>query len=451
MTSAIGGIILAAGKGTRLKSSVPKPLQMLAGLPLIEYSLRLCKASSLSPVCVVVDPETNFLRDAIGNRAMIVPQDSNGYGTGHALKSAFRCYENINGTLVVLYSDTPLIRPETIESLVKARESNKAVISCLTAKAENPGGYGRIIRDSSGAITSIKEASSCTDDELEISEFNTGVMAFDSCWLRKSISQLAVDREHNETLLTDIVSIAISSGEIVASSSLVESMEGLGCNTRAELAVAEKYLWQRKSLELMAAGVRIKHPDTTYIDQDVVVGEDTEILAGSHLEGKTIIGRGGLIGPRTTLADSTVDDGCEIRESIVENSVVKSGCTIGPYSHLRPSSVLADDVHVGNYAEVKNSYVGKGTQIGHFSYIGDAKLGNHVNIGAGVVTCNFDGKDKNQTRIGDDSFVGSGSMLVAPVTIGTKCIVGAGSVVTRNIPDGITAYGNPAKAQPKPG
>tara|TARA_B100001123_G_scaffold449059_1_gene612734 strand:- start:3831 stop:5066 length:1236 start_codon:yes stop_codon:yes gene_type:complete len=405
----------------------------------------------LSTVCVVVDPKANSLRDAIGHRAIVIPQDSDGYGTGHALKSASPYYENLDGTLVVLYADTPLIRPETINSLVAARESTNAVISCLTAKAEDPGGYGRIIRDSSGTITSIREASSCTNDELRISEFNTGVMAFDSCWLRNAITKLKLDIEHNETLLTDIVSIAISSGEIVTSTLLVDSTEGLGCNTRAELAIAEKYLWQRKALELMATGVRIQHPDTTYIDQDVVVGEDSNILAGTHLEGKTIVGRGSLIGPRTTLSNSTVEDGCEIRESTVEDSVVKSACTIGPYSHLRPGTVLADNVHVGNYAEVKNSYVGEGTQIGHFSYIGDAKLGNQVNIGAGVVTCNFDGKNKNQTRIGDDSFVGSGSMLVAPVTIGTKCVVGAGSVVTRSIPDGIKAYGNPAKAQPKPG
>ena len=441
-------VILAAGRGTRLISKRPKPLHEVAGRVLLRFSLDLCEEAGLDPVMLVYDPDFPELAAAAGPEVRAVAQPANGYGTGHAVTAALAEMEEGPEATVVLYADTPMLRPATVSYLATLRARREAAVAVLSARVDDPGDYGRIVRDNHSRMTAIVEAHLASPEERNIDEINTGVMVFETGWLRESVGRLRPDSEKEEILLTDLVALAVEDGRGVECLTLAVAEEGMGCDDRADLAEAERRLRRRKLEELMAAGVRIEDPATTYIDLDVQIGSDSRILAGCHLRAQTFIGVDCEIGPNAQIADSVVGDGCRVNASVVEDSRLEDRVEVGPFAHLRAGTVLHRDVHIGSGSGVKNSTLGSGTMMGHFGYLGDAELGENVNVGAGAVTCNYDGETKHRTIIGAGAFIGSGSMLVAPVTIGKGAYVGAGAVVTRDVADGDVVYGVPARPRP---
>ena len=441
-------VILAAGKGTRMKSTRPKPLHEVAGRPLLQFALDLCEEVGLGPLTLVYDAEFPELAEAAGEDVRGVVQPRDGYGTGHAVRAAVAKMPEGPEATVVLYADTPLLRPATLTYLTKLRERRGAAMAVLSAKVDDPGRYGRIVRGSDAQVTAIVEAHLATPEEQTIDEINTGVMVFDTAWLRENVGKLKPDPEKEELLLTDLVALALAEGRGVECLTLADAEEGMGCDDRAGLAEAERRLRGRKIVELMESGVRIEDPAATYVDLDVQIGSDTLVRPGCHLRAATFIGVDCEIGPNAQITDSVVGDGCKVNAAVVENSRLEDGADVGPFSHVRAGSVLGQQVHVGTHSELKNARLGERTMMGHFGYLGDAELGADVNVGAGAVTCNFDGKDKHRTIVGDRAFVGSGSMLIAPVEIGAGAYVGAGAVVTRDVAAGEVVYGVPAKARP---
>lgn len=451
-TEPASAVILAAGKGTRMKSRISKPLHELAGRKLVCYPIKLCSTLSLGPITVVANEESAAqLRDLIPE-AHVVDQGPQGYGTGYATAQALPGQRGKSTATAVLFADSPLLKPATVARMLDLRKNSEAAIVVLSANPANPAAYGRVLRDRNGIMQRIVEAAVATDAELRVGEINTGIMVFESAWLWDNVVKLIPDARKGETLLTDLVAAAIDQGRKVESVTLDDPSEGMGCDDRIELAQAERIIRARKIEDLMRAGVTIHDPQTTYVDDAAQAGRDTEIHPGSFLRGNCLIGADCEIGPATEITDSVIGDGCAVRRSIVEHSQLGNNVTVGPFSHVRQGTVIADGAHIGNYAETKNSTVGSNTQVGHFGYLGDAEIGNDVNIGAGTVTCNFDGNLKHRTRVGDGAFVGSGTMLVAPVSVGRGATVGAGSVVTHDVPDGALSYGVPARLmQKKPG
>ena len=441
-------VILAAGKGTRMKSTRPKPLHEVAGRPLLQFALELCEKVGLGPVMLVYDAKHPELALAAGDAVRGVVQPEDGYGTGHAVRAAMAEMAEGPEATVVLYADTPLLRPATLTYLTELRERREAAVAVLSAKVDDPGRYGRIVRDSHTQVTAIVEAHLASPEEEAIDEINTGVMVFETAWLRENIGRLRPDPEKNELLLTDLVALALAEGQGVQCLTLANAEEGMGCDDRADLAEAERRLRQRKIAELMDLGVRIEDPATTYVDLDVRIGSDTLVRPGCQLRAATSIGMDCEIGPNAQIVGSVVGDHCKVNAAVVEESRLEDGADVGPFAHVRDGSVLGKQVHVGAHSELKSARLGERTMMGHFGYLGDAELGADVNVGAGAVTCNFDGKDKHRTIVGDRVFVGSGSMLIAPVEIGADAYVGAGAVVTRDVAAGEVVYGVPAKARP---
>ncbi len=441
-------VILAAGKGTRMKSTRPKPLHEVAGRPLLQFALELCEKVGLGPVMLVYDAKHPELALAAGDAVRGVVQPEDGYGTGHAVRAAMAEMAEGPEATVVLYADTPLLRPATLTYLTELRERREAAVAVLSAKVDDPGRYGRIVRDSHTQVTAIVEAHLASPEEEAIDEINTGVMVFETAWLRENIGRLRPDPEKNELLLTDLVALALAEGQGVQCLTLANAEEGMGCDDRADLAEAERRLRQRKIAELMGLGVRIEDPATTYVDLDVRIGSDTLVRPGCQLRAATSIGMDCEIGPNAQIVGSVVGDHCKVNAAVVEESRLEDGADVGPFAHVRDGSVLGKQVHVGAHSELKSARLGERTMMGHFGYLGDAELGADVNVGAGAVTCNFDGKDKHRTIVGDRVFVGSGSMLIAPVEIGADAYVGAGAVVTRDVAAGEVVYGVPAKARP---
>ncbi len=441
-------VILAAGKGTRLNSALAKPLHPVAGRPLLQFSLDLCAQARLEPVVLVHDPDATDVAGLAGDGITCVPQPADDYGTGHAVKAALAGMAEGPEATAVLYADTPLLRSETVSELISLRAGSGAAMAILSSRLHDPSGYGRIVRNESGGVTAIVESHVASKEELRIDETNTGIMVFDSHWLRANIGALKPDPEKSEILLTDTVALALTQGRAVECLTLADPAEGMGCDDRADLADAEVRLRRRKLEELMADGVRIEDPAATYVDLDIQIGADTRILAGCHLSGSTVIGSRCEIGPNAQIADSSIADRCEVNASVISGARVATGASVGPYAHLRAGTVLHHGVHIGTSSEVKNSTLGNGTMMGHFGYVGDADLGENVNIGAGAVTCNFDGETKHRTIVGAGTFIGSGSMIVAPAKIGKRAYIGAGAVVTRDVADGEVVYGVPARPRP---
>ncbi len=441
-------IILAAGKGTRMKSRIPKPFHDVAGRPLIRYPLGLCASLGLRPITIVADSASAARIRDLSGESRVVQQSEDGYGTGYATAQAAPPDRDSSESTVVLFADTPLLKPETLARMVRLRASSGAGIVVLSALTDHPSKYGRILRDDGGRVRAIVEAAVATEDQLEIREINTGIMVFDSAWLWENVSKLRPDPVKGETLLTDLVETAATQGRIVESIVLEDADEGMGCDDRIALAKAERIIRRRKVDELMLSGVRIHDPASTFVDESVTADQDAEILPGSFIRGDTHIGSNSVIGPATDIIDSVIGRGSTVTRSIVEGSKLGEGVTVGPFSHVREGTIIGAGAHVGDFTETKNVRIGADTQSGHFSYLGDAEIGAGVNIGAGAVTCNFDGENKHRTTVEDGAFVGSGAMLVAPVTVGRGARVGAGSVVTRDVPDGAVVYGVPARVRP---
>ncbi|MBO9371725.1 MAG: bifunctional UDP-N-acetylglucosamine diphosphorylase/glucosamine-1-phosphate N-acetyltransferase GlmU, partial [Chloroflexi bacterium] len=346
--------------------------------------------------------------------------------------------------VLILYADMPLLTEETLRRVVDARRSAGAVLSILTVTAEDPRGFGRVVRQTDGSVARIVEEADATEAERAIRELNAGVYACDAAWLWAHLPALPLHPK-GEYYLTDLVEMAAQEGQRVVAVAVDDPTETLGINTRVHLAEAEAVLRRRINRRWMEAGVTMIDPETTYIEPTVTIGQDTVIWPNTILRGRTTVGANCQIGPNALIEDSVIGDRCRVLASVVEGAVMEEGSDVGPFSHLRPGAHLGPGAHVGNFGEVKNSSLGAGAKMGHFSYVGDAEVGAGANIGAGTVTCNFDGRRKHRTVIGEEAFIGSGTMLVAPVRVGRRAVIGAGSVVTHDIPDDTVAYGVPAR------
>src|SRR3954468_4909680 len=428
-------VVLAAGKGTRMRSTVPKVLHPAGGLPLIGHILRT--AESLDPVSiiVVVGHQAKQLRKALGKRlglafAVQEPQ----LGTGHALLQTERLLEGAHGTLLLLSGDVPLLRRGTLERLLRTQQERSAAATVLTAIAANPDGYGRIVREN-GRIAAIVEDKDASPAERAIAEINSGVYAFDLQPLFGALRSIGSANAQGEYYLPDLVRVYRAKGLAVETVRLEDRDEILGVNSRKELADVSTILKTRKNEELMAAGVTLVDPSTAYIDPDVVIGADTVIHPGVFLEGATRIGSGCEIHSGVRIVNSTVEDRAVINNyCVIIQSHVASGAQLGPFAHLRPQSHVGEDARVGNFVELKKTVLGRGSKASHLTYLGDATIGENVNIGAGTITCNYDGIAKYPTVIEDGAFIGSDSQLIAPVRIGRGAYVAAGSSVTEDVP-----------------
>jgi bifunctional UDP-N-acetylglucosamine pyrophosphorylase / glucosamine-1-phosphate N-acetyltransferase len=439
-------VILAAGDSTRMRSTTPKVLHRLAGRPLIEYSVRLAKALSSKPPVVVVGRDADKVQAALGDGARYVQQVQR-LGTGHAVMQARPLLAGESQTILVFYADMPLVTETSMRILLELHARNAAaggVLSMLTFQSTNPRGFGRIARSTTGDVLAIVEEADCTAEQAKLTELNPGLYCYRADWLWENLDRIPVSAK-GEYYLTDLVSIAVSQGHRVVAERVEDATEMLGINTRVHLAEAETILRQRINRCWMEAGVTLLDPATIYIDDTVTLGRDTILHPSTHLRGATSVGDGCEIGPNTYVEDTTLGHNCLVRYSVLEQALVEDDVDIGPFAHLRKGAHLAEGVHMGNFGEIKNSYLGPGTKMGHFSYLGDATVGRDVNVGAGTITCNFDGVNKHPTVIADGVFVGSDTLLVAPVTLGEGARTGAGSVVTHDVPAGELVLGVPAR------
>ena len=436
-------IVLAAGQGTRMRSRVPKVLHPLAGRTMIDHVLAGLAAAGADAVVVVTGHEAETVEAALDSRARTIRQDPQ-LGTADAVRTALPEIPTHATQVLVTMADVPLLPAEVFTGLAAEQRQTNAAIVLLSAELVDPTGYGRVVRDQDGGCRAIVEEADADTDTLGLREVNAGTYCFDATWLRANID--AVPRSASgEHYLTSLVATAVDGGHAVRVVSAVQPELALGINDRVQLAAAERVLRARIAEAHMRDGVTIVDPDSTFIDAAVTIGQDARIEPWTTLTGDTAIGDEAVIGPDSRIRDSRIGSGAHVWGSWVEESEVGDGASVGPMSHLRPGSVVGPGSEIGNYAEVKNSRLGARVRQHHFSYLGDAEVGNDVNIGAGTVTANFDGTTKHQTVIGDGAFIGVDTMLRAPVTIGAGAKTGAGSVVTRDVAPGTTVVGIPAR------
>jgi bifunctional UDP-N-acetylglucosamine pyrophosphorylase/glucosamine-1-phosphate N-acetyltransferase len=436
-------VILAAGEGTRMYSDLPKVLHPILGQPLVWYSFQAARTVTEELPVLVVGHGADQVRRAIGEAAQYVTQAER-LGTGHAVMQA-ASLRGQTDLILVLYADMPLLTGETLRQLVDTQRAHAGPITMLTNIAVDPHGFGRVVRAANGQIQAIVEELHATPEQLKIRELNTGVYCFDANWLWDALARIPLSPK-GEYYLTDLVGIAVAEGLSVQSVLAENAEETIGINTRLHLAEAAALMQRRINQHWMLAGVTLIDPNTTYIEAGVDIGRDTTIWPNTHLQGSSRVGQACVLGPNTILRDSTLGDRCQVFSSVLEQAVLEEDVDVGPFAHLRKGAHLAQGVHMGNFGEVKNSYLGPGSKMGHFSYLGDATLGPNVNVGAGTITCNYDGMKKHPTEIGEGVFIGSDSMLVAPLKIGDGARTGAGSVVTKDVPAKTLVVGVPARA-----
>ncbi|NLF01059.1 MAG: bifunctional UDP-N-acetylglucosamine diphosphorylase/glucosamine-1-phosphate N-acetyltransferase GlmU [Anaerolineales bacterium] len=444
----LAAVILAAGQGTRMVSDLPKVLHPLAGRPLISYAIETVSAlAHLKPV-MVVGCGADAVRQQVGDRVTFVEQREQ-LGTGHATLQAREALRGQSDLVMVTYGDMPLLTRETLGRLVERQQHNSGPLTILTLIHDDPRGFGRVIQDETGAVMEVVEEAVATPEQLALRILNAGAYCFDADWLWRYADQIPLSMPKGEYYLTDLIGMAVSQGLRVETVATDDAAETIGINTRIHLAEAEQALRRRTNERWMLAGVTIVDPANTMIEPTVIIGQDTTIWPNTHLRGDTVIGTRCQIGPGAVIEGSRVGSGCRILASMLEQATVEDGADVGPFSHLRPGARVCERAHVGNFAEIKNATLGPSAWMGHFSYLGDAEIGARANIGAGTITCNFDGTQKQRTVIGRDAFIGSDTLLIAPVSVGEGAKTGAGSVVTRDIPDGALAYGVPARVRRK--
>jgi bifunctional UDP-N-acetylglucosamine pyrophosphorylase/glucosamine-1-phosphate N-acetyltransferase len=444
MTESCEAVVLAAGLGTRMRSSLAKVLHPLGGRPMLLWSVDACRDATGRTPYVVVGPEAEDVRQMVGERARFVEQGER-LGTGHAVLQARELLRGQSDLVLVTSADMPLLLADTYTRLIDIQRAHEGPLTLLVQRSEVSRGFGRVMRQADGRITGVVEEAHATPEQRAISELNSSVYCFQAAWLWEQLPRLAVSPK-GEYYLTDLVGMAADQGGAVAWLHTDDPDELIGINTREHLAEAEAALRRRINRRWMLAGVTLTDPATTYIGPEVELGSDTVVLPNTCLEGKSVAGTACRIGPNAILRDTSLGNGCRVEASVLEGAVLEDGADVGPFSHLRRGAHLMEGVHVGNFGEIKNSTLGPGTKMGHFSYIGDATIGANVNIGAGTITCNF-GRDgeKQHTHIGDDAFIGSDTLLVAPVRVGKGAVTGAGSVVTKDVPDSSLAVGVPAR------
>jgi bifunctional UDP-N-acetylglucosamine pyrophosphorylase / glucosamine-1-phosphate N-acetyltransferase len=443
MTSPLCAIVLAAGKGTRMNSALPKVLHGAAGRPLLEYVLDSCRDLNARMV-VVVGHQADAVRTAMAGATDLsfVTQEPQ-LGTGHATQIAM---ENLKATVeesvLVLAGDVPLLRAETLRDLCALREKAGAGAALVSFRTATPGSYGRIVRDASGRVTRIVEARDATAAERAINEVNASLYVFAGDRLRETIRQLRSDNAQGEFYLTDVIGLLVAAGDRVEALVIDDPHEATGVNTVAELAAVEKEIYARRATSFLMSGVSIERPDTVLIGPRVRIARGASLRGFTILEGETSVEAAASIGPFCRIENSKIGAGATILDScLVRDSSVGAGASIGPFAHLRPETVIGENAKVGNFVELKKTTLGKGSKAPHLSYLGDASIGERANIGAGTITCNYDGVTKSPTRIDDGAFVGSNSILVAPVRVGRGAYVAAGSVITKDVPDDALGVG----------
>lgn len=420
-----------------MKSNKPKVAHEMLGKPLVRWVVDAAHEAGCNDVHVVIGHGKEQVEPLLGD--CVISYQLEMLGTGHTIMCAADKFEGYEGTIIVLCGDSPLIRASTIKKLIEEHESSGAAATVLTMKPENPFGYGRIVRDATGNVTGIVEEKDCTPEQREIDECNSGIFCFDAQALLGHLDKLDRNNAQGEYYLTDMLAILAGQGLKVASMVVEDNSECLGINSRAQLAVATKIAQLRINEQLLADGVTMLDPELVWVGPDCIVENDVELLPMTMLWGTTRVSTGCVIGPNTRLTDCAVGPDCVLEEVVGIEATTETGVTCGPRAYLRPGTYLCDGAHVGTHVEIKKSHVGPDSKVPHLSYIGDATIGRDVNIGAGAITCNYDGVNKNATIIGDNTFVGSDTMMVAPVVLGANVVTGAASCITKDVPDGALA------------
>lgn len=443
MTSSLQAIVLAAGKGTRMNSALPKVVHSAAGRPLLHYVLDGCRKLGARTL-VVVGHQADTVREtcaAIPDLGFAVQEPQ--LGTGHAVQVALReSPGDSSAAILVLAGDVPLLRAETLSALCALREKTSAAAALISFRTASPGAYGRIVRDGSGRVTRIVEAKDASAEELLVNEVNASIYVFDRARLPATIDRVRSDNAQGEFYLTDVVGLLVAAGERVEALVLDDPAEAVGVNTPAELAAVETALYARRASQMILAGAFIERPDTVLIGPDVALDAGARVRAFTILEGNTRIEAGAVVGPFCRIIDAEIGAGATILDScLVRSSKVMAGASIGPFAHIRPDSVIGENAKVGNFVELKKTSLGAGAKAPHLSYLGDATIGEKANIGAGTITCNYDGVVKSPTAIDAGAFVGSNSILVAPVRVGRGAYIAAGSVITKDVPEGALGVG----------
>ncbi len=426
-------VILAAGQGTRMKSSIYKVLHPVCGKPMVQHVVDQVSALGFEEKIAVVGFGAESVREQLGDQVSYVLQEEQ-LGTGHAVLQAEDLLKDKEGTTVVLCGDTPLLTSETIDQLLVCHKKEGAKATVLTAVADDPTGYGRIIRNEKLLVERIVEHKDATEEERLVQEINTGTYCFDNQALFAALKKVGNDNAQGEYYLPDVIEILKSNGEKIAAYQTPQFEETLGVNDRVALAEAEKIMRLRTNQYWMKQGVSMIDPETTYISTDAKIGQDTVLYPGVIIDGKTVIGAYCKVGANSEIKDSVIGDGTIVRQSVIHDSEIGKYVTIGPFAHIRPHSSISDDVRIGNFVEVKKSVLGKGSKASHLSYIGDADIGEGVNFSCGAVTVNYDGKNKFKTVIKDGAFIGCNANLIAPVTIGENALIAAGSTITDDVP-----------------
>ncbi|WFA92259.1 bifunctional UDP-N-acetylglucosamine diphosphorylase/glucosamine-1-phosphate N-acetyltransferase GlmU [Bacillus subtilis] len=426
-------VVLAAGQGTRMKSKLYKVLHPVCGKPMVEHVVDEALKLSLSKLVTIVGHGAEEVKKQLGDKSEYALQAEQ-LGTAHAVKQAQPFLADEKGVTIVICGDTPLLTAETMEQMLKEHTQREAKATILTAVAEDPTGYGRIIRSENGAVQKIVEHKDASEEERLVTEINTGTYCFDNEALFRAIDLVSNDNAQGEYYLPDVIEILKNEGETVAAYQTGNFQETLGVNDRVALSQAEQFMKERINKRHMQNGVTLIDPMNTYISPDAVIGSDTVIYPGTVIKGEVQIGEDTIIGPYTEIMNSAIGSRTVIKQSVVNHSKVGNDVNIGPFAHIRPDSVIGNEVKIGNFVEIKKTQFGDRSKASHLSYVGDAEVGTDVNLGCGSITVNYDGKNKYLTKIEDGAFIGCNSNLVAPVTVGEGAYVAAGSTVTEDVP-----------------
>jgi bifunctional UDP-N-acetylglucosamine pyrophosphorylase/glucosamine-1-phosphate N-acetyltransferase len=444
-TMKITAVLLAAGQGTRMKSDLPKVLHPLCGEPMLWHVLEALKSATTEKPVVVIGHGAEAVKKYLGNSADCVLQEPQ-LGTGHAAMQAESTLRDKTDYVIVTYADMPLLRGETFQRLVETQRLNAGPLSLLTVIADDPRGFGRIVRNADGTVNAIVEEYVATPEQRAIKELNVGAYCFKADWLWDALHRIQKNPKKGEYYLTDIVEIAVRDNLPVQAVVHEDFIETIGINSRVHLSEAEAAMRTRINREHMLNGVSMMDPASTYIDVGVTIGKDTTIMPNTYIHGDTIIGEGNVMGPNTIIWNSRIGNRCKVLASVIEGAVLEDDVDVGPFARLRKGAHLKSHVHMGNFGEVKDSTLQEGVKMGHFSYIGNTIVGARTNIGAGTITCNYDGEKKHPTEIGEDAFIGSDTMLVAPLKLGDGARTGAGAVVTKDVAEDTLVVGIPARA-----